>query len=231
MLEKWQLLVSQYEAFEGLPFEERAQACVAVDDELRLFLTALERETRETKLSVLAAICASPYCYRALDQARPPTAVAYTLISKGLYEEGMCETPNRFREEVEYLTDGLEEVEVPGGVERHRLAVLQNPHIDPMILEDEFDSSDGSAFEIVDAVLSNPVAPERLLRRIFEGSFYGVDDYDAFDVLPALIKHPSTPRDVLERIIAGDHPWEMDEDEDTFEEIARPAQARLQAWQ
>lgn len=226
MIEKWQAVFSQYEGLEGLPYAEKVKACVAVDDELHLFLTALEGETRETKLSVLAAIFGSPYCYRALDQARPPSAVAYALISKGLYESGMCATPEDFGEEVEYLTDALEGVGLLVGVDKHRLSTLSNPNIDPMILQDEFDSTSGGDADLIDAILANSVSPERLLRRIFAGEFDASDSYEGHDLLMDLIKHPGIPRDVLEKIVARDFTWEMDED--ALSEIATAVRQRLE---
>ena len=228
VLQAWQEMVSQYEAIEGLHYDKKVEASRRIGEELNKFLTRLEGESLEVKLSVLSNMCGSPHFYRALNEARPPSAVAYALISKGLYESGMCATPEDFREEVEYLTDALEAVGLLVGVHKHRLPTLGNPNIDPMILDDEFDSTDGGDIDVIDAILANPVSPERLLRKIFEGEFDARDDYDGFYVVIDLIKHPRTPRDVLVKIESGAHSWELDNDEDAImEEIILAARARL----
>ena len=227
LLQEWQEIVSRYQSIEGMPYDEKVEASRRIGEELDSFLISLEGESREVKLSVLSNVCGSPYFYRALNEARPASAVAYALISKGLYESGMCATPEDFRQEVEYLTDALEGVVLLVGIDKHRLPTLSNPNIDPMILDDEFDSTDGGDTDVIDAILANPVSPVRLLREIFEGEFDARDDYDGFSVLMDLIKHPATPRDVLERIESGAHSWEMDDDEDAIEEITLAARARL----
>lgn len=227
VLQEWQEIVSQYESIEGLPYDEKVEASRRIGEELNRFLISLEGESREIKLSVLSDICGSPHFYRALNEARPLSAVAYALISKGLYESGMCATPQDFREEVEYLTDALEGVGLLVGIDKHRLPTLSNPNIDPTILDDEFDSTDGGDTDVIDAILANPVSPERLLRKIFEGEFDACDDYDGFYVLTDVIKHPGTPRDVLEKIESGAHSWEMDDDEDAMDEITLAARAKL----
>lgn len=211
-----------------MPHDEKVEASDRIGEELNRFLISLEGESREIKVSVLSNVCGSPYFYRALNEARPPSAVAYALISKGLYESGMCATPEGFREEVEYLTDALQGFGLLVGIDKHRLPTLSNPNIDPMILEDEFDSTGGGDIDVIDAILANPVSPERLLREVFEGEFDAVDDYDGFYVLMDIIKHPGTPRDVLEKIESGAHSWEMGDDEDALEEITLGARARLE---
>lgn len=227
MLEKWQAIAERYESTEEMNYEEKVEAQKGIDAELNAFLISLESQSFDTKLSVLAVICASPYFSRALSEARPPSAVAYALISKGLYEAGMCETPERLRNEVEELTDGLEEVELVVGIDRHRLPTLKNPHIDPMILEDEFNTTNGGDSDIIDAILANPVSPERLLRAIFDGEFNSSEDCDGFYVLSDLIKHPGTPRDIVEKIASGDHSWDIGEDEGANEELNLAARTRL----
>jgi len=228
LLEKWQAIVSRYEGLEGLAYDEKVDASNQLGAELNEFLASLEAEPRDTKLVVLSSICSSPYFYRALNEARPPSAVAYALISKGLYEWGRCATPESFREEVRDLTDALEAVELHVGIEKHRLPTLQNPNIDPLILEDEFDSTSGGDADVIDAILANPVSPARLLQQIFEGEFDARGDYDGFYVLTDLIKHPGTPNDLLEKIESGDYSWDLGGDEDALEEITLAVKARLQ---
>lgn len=228
MLEKWQAIAERYDSTEEMNYEEKVEAQKGIDAELNAFLISLEGESFDIKLEVLAHICASPFFARALSQARPPSAVAYALISKGLYEAGMCETPERFRNEVEDLTDALEEVELVVGVDRHRLPTLKNPHIDPMILEDEFDTTNGGDSDIIDAILANPVSPERLLRAIFDGEFDSSEDCDGFYVLSDLIKHPGTPKDIVHKIASGDHSWDIEGDEGAIEELNLSAMTRLQ---
>jgi hypothetical protein len=227
VLEKWKEIASGYESLEGKPYDEQVEASHRIGNELNSFLISLESEPRDTKLLVLSSVCSSPYFYRALNEARPPGAVAYTLISKGLYEWGMCATPENFREEVEDLTDALKEVELLVGVDRHRLPTLKNPNIDPLILEDEFESTGGGDADVIDAILANSVSPESLLRKIFEGEFDARGDYDGFDVLSDLISHPGTPDDILMQIVSGEHSWDGLEDEESRQELSLLAKARL----
>jgi hypothetical protein len=227
LLEQWQAIVSRYEGLEGLAYDDKVDAIQQIGAELNEFLTSLEAEPRDTKLMVLSSVCSSPYFYRALNEARPPSTVAYALISKGLYEWGICRTPESFREEVEDLVDALEEIELHVGVDKHRLPTLKNPNIDPMILGDEFDSTSGGDADVIDAILANPVSPVRLLRQIFEGEFDAAGDYDGFYVLMDLIKHPATPQDLLEKIESGDYSWDLGGDEGALEEITLAARARL----
>ena len=225
MLETWNKIVSQYDGLKGIDYEEQLKLSVAIDEKVKTFLDELERETRETKRVVLGEVCVSEYFYCALNRATPPSAVAYTLISKGLYDTGVCETPDAFLDEVRYLVDGLSDVEVPGGPDRHRSSVLGNPLIDPKILEDEFDLSEGRDNDIVFAVLNNPVAPERLLRSLFEGQFGPNENYEGYEVLSNLIQHPGTPRDILEAIVSGDYEWVIDEE--SQQELVSDAQEKL----
>lgn len=226
-LEKWRDLAAGYEVLDVEDHDQSAKTSEKIDFELRRFLVSLEEETSDTKLAVLANICESKHFHRALGECAPPSAVAYTLISKGLYEWGMCATPDSFREEVEFLTDSLAEVGVPGGFERYRLMTLQKPSLDPEILEDEFQSNDGRDHDTIDAILANPVSSEGLLMKIFKGEFSARDEYDGFHVLSDLIAHPNVPRAVLEEIKNGEFSWEGLEDEEVRRELGRVAQARL----
>jgi hypothetical protein len=223
--EKWAELASRVASVESLPYgEEKQSALKTVVGDVRQCLVELESDSLDVKLEVLTAICASPYFYAALDAAQPPSSVAYALISKGLYEDGMCKTPPGFASQVEFLTDGLEDVEVPGGIGRHRRSVLSNPDIDSEILEDEFDTTDGSDLDIVDAVLANPNSPIRLLRRLFEGDFDS-GDWDGFELLDQLLEHPALPRDILESVVAESYNWEVEDE--SRQELSDRAQSKL----
>ena len=223
--EKWAELASRVASVESLPYGEKKQSALkTVVGDVRQCLVELESDSLDVKLEVLTAICASPYFYVALDAAQPPSSVAYALISKGLYESGMCETPPGFASQVEFLTDGLEDVEVPGGIGRHRRSVLSNPDIDSEILEDEFDTTDGSDLDIVDAVLANPNSPIRLLRRLFEGDFDS-GDWDGFELLDQLLEHPALPRDILESVVAESYNWEVEDE--SRQELSDRAQSKL----
>lgn len=228
LLDRWQAIAKQYESVENMNYDEKLVAQKDIDAELNALLRSLEGEPFDTKFSVLSEICASTFFARALSEARPPSAVAYALISKGLYEAGMCETPERLRHEVEELTDALEEVELVVGIDRHRLPTLKNPFIDHMILEDEFDTTSGGDSDIIDAILANPVSPERLLRAIFEGEFDSSEDYDGFYVLSDLIKHPGTPDEIIKKIALGDYSWDIGGDQGAVDELASLARNRLQ---
>lgn len=225
-LEKWRDLAAGYEVLDVEDHDQSAKTSEKIDCELRRFLVSLEEETSDTKLAVLANICESKHFHRALGGCAPPSAVAYTLISKGLYEWGMCATPDSFREEVEFLTDSLAGVEVPGGFERYRLMTLQKPNLDPEILEDEFQSNDGRDHDTIDAILANPVSSEGLLMKIFKGEFDARDEYDGFHVLSDLIAHPHVPRAVLEEIQNGEFSWDGLHDETVRQELRNAAQAR-----
>jgi hypothetical protein len=222
--EKWAELASRVASVESLPYGEKQSALKTVVGDVRQCLVELESDSLDVKLEVLTAICASPYFYAALDAAQPPSSVAYALISKGLYERGMCKTPPGFASQVEFLTDGLEDVEVPGGIGRHRRSVLSNPDIDSEILEDEFDTTEGSDLDIVDAVLTNPNSPIRLLRRLFEGDFDS-GDWDGFELLDQLLEHPALPRDILESVVAESYNWEVEDE--SRQELSDRAQSKL----
>lgn len=226
-LKKWRDLAAGYESLDVEDHDQRTTTSEGLDLELRSFLVSLEEETSDTKLVLLANICESKHFHRALRESAAPSAVAYTLISKGLYEWGMCATPDRYREEVVFLTDSLAEVEVPGGFERYRLMTLQKPNLDPVILEDEFQSNDGRDHDTIDAILANPVSSEGLLMKIFEGEFDARDEYDGFHVLSDLIVHPNVPRNVVEQIKNREFSWDGLEDEEALTELGRLAQARL----
>lgn len=223
--EKWAEIASRVASVESLPYgEESKSALKSVVGDVRQYLRELGLDSLDVRLEVLTAICASPYFYAAIDAAQPPSAVAYTLISKGLYEFGVCKTPPEFASQVEFLTEGLEDVEVPGGIGRHRRSVLSNPDIDPEILEDEFDTTEGSDLDIVDAVLANPNSPIRLLRRLFEGDFDS-GDWDGFELLDQLLDHPAMPRDILESVAAERYDWEVEDE--LRQELSDRAQSKL----
>ena len=114
----------------------------------------------------------------------------------------------------------------PSGREFPRQQRSTNTWATSRILEDEFESTDGGDLDVFDAIVANPVSPERLLRRIFAGEFDASDSYEGHDLLMDLIKHPGIPRDVLEKIVARDFTWEMDED--ALSEIATAVRQRLE---
>jgi len=224
--EKWAEIASRVASVESLPYgEEQKSALRTVVGDVRQCLVELESDSLDVKLEVLTAICASPYFYAALDAVQPPSSVAYALISKGLYERGVCKTPPEYASQVEFLTDGLEHTEVLGGIGRHRRSILANPDVDSEILEDEFDTTEGSDLDIVDAVLANPNSPIRLLRRLFEGDF-DAGDWDGFELLDRLLEHPALPRDILESIVAESYDWEVEDE--SREELSDRAQSKLE---
>jgi hypothetical protein len=224
-VERWAELAARVPLVEEMPYgDEQKSALKDVADDIRQYLVELESDSLDVRLEALTAICASPYFYLALDVVRPPSSVAYTLISKGLYDLGVCKMPQEFVADVEFLTDGLEDSEVPGGVGRHRRSVLSNPDIDPEILEDEFDTTDGGDLDIVDAVLANPNSPIRLLHRLFEGQFDS-GDWDGFDLLDQLLKHPALPREILESVASERYDWEVEDE--LRQELSDKARSKL----
>lgn len=110
-----------------------------------------------------------------------PEPLKYALISKGMYEMGLCGMPPELNEEVQSLMDSVEksywtEDLTANTAFAFREQVVRNPLVGPWPLLDEFPNCPDP--DVLQAIMENPVCPKSISEDILNRNHFVFDEFE-----------------------------------------------------
>jgi hypothetical protein len=130
-----------------------------------------------------------------LDQL--PEPLKYALVSKGMYEMGLCGMPPGHVEAVRFLLDAVDESywtddKTANAAFAYRENVVRNPMIGPWPILDEYPNCPD--LDVLLAILENPVCPQSISQDILNRNHFVFEEYDEEDLEALLLQAESNLR-------------------------------------
>jgi hypothetical protein len=114
-----------------------------------------------------------------------PGPLKYALISKGMYEMGLCGMPPELTEDVQVLMDAVQDSywtndETSDSAYNYREVIVKDASIGPLPLLDEFPNCGDTSLLL--AILENPICPDSISQDILNRNHFIFEEYDEEDL-------------------------------------------------